>query len=185
MIGRYLLSVLASAVMTLLAVILAPVLPALASDTGWLPSWLMWFQTPDNSVDGDAGYKSAHAPYPGLQTGWQRYINRVVWLWRNPANGFDWRVLSIETDPTDIVQVRGDSATSNIPGHDGIRMIRLWRTDLATRLQELVAWEWYYVRRWGQTSYCVRARLGWKIPAQIGKPATFVCSFNPLMGYEP
>lgn len=184
MTGRYLLSVCASAVMTTLALAMAPLLPLFADERGWLPSGLWWFQTPDNSLDGDKGFRAKHAPYEGVQIGWRRYLNRVAWLLRNPAYGFDWLVLAVDTDQADLLQVEGDPATSNIPGHSGTRVKRVWRADPRTRARGLVAWEWYYVRQWGQSPYCVRVRLGWKIPDRLGQPATFVCSGNPLMGFE-
>ena len=35
---------------------LAPILPLFADETGYLPRWLWWFQTPDNPIDGDRGH---------------------------------------------------------------------------------------------------------------------------------
>ena len=46
--------------LTVLALILAPVLPLFANSDGWLPKWLWWFQTPDNSLDGDQGWITEH-----------------------------------------------------------------------------------------------------------------------------
>ena len=42
-------------------------------------SFLSWFQTPDNSLDGDRTFVSLHAP---------SYKSKVQWLWRNPFYGF-------------------------------------------------------------------------------------------------
>lgn len=44
-----------------------------------LKSWLSWFQTPDNSLDGDAGFQAIHSP---------SWWSKVQWLWRNPFYGF-------------------------------------------------------------------------------------------------
>lgn len=44
-----------------------------------LPSWLNWFMTPDNSLDGDATFERING------TG---YWAQVKWLWRNPAYSF-------------------------------------------------------------------------------------------------
>lgn len=44
-----------------------------------LKSWLSWFQTPDNSLDGDAGFQAKHNPC---------WWSKVQWLWRNPFYGF-------------------------------------------------------------------------------------------------
>jgi len=77
---------------TLVAVILAPVLPLFATQQiGWLdngsqwgigprlPKWLNWFMTPDNSLDGDATFERIN----GIS-----YWAKVKWLWRNPAYAF-------------------------------------------------------------------------------------------------
>ena len=54
----------------------------------YLPDWLSWFQTPDNSIDGDKGWREEHMqwrfkfPEPVAT-----YLGRVGWLWRNPAYG--------------------------------------------------------------------------------------------------
>jgi len=104
----YILLVPLSLLLTLLAIILAPVLPLLASEqAGWLdnhakwgvgprlPTWLSWFQTPDNSLDGDATFERLN----GIS-----YWAKVKWLWRNPCYAFAIRYL---TNPYYTV-VKGD-----------------------------------------------------------------------------
>jgi hypothetical protein len=44
-----------------------------------LPKWLSWFQTPDNSLYGDAG---------AIARNGKSYWAQVLWLWRNPAYSF-------------------------------------------------------------------------------------------------
>jgi hypothetical protein len=88
----YLILIPISLLLTLLALILAPVLPLFAKDAlGWLdngsrfgvgprlPKWLNWFMTPDNSLDGDATFERIN----GIG-----YWSKVKWLWRNPAYAF-------------------------------------------------------------------------------------------------
>ena len=36
--------------------LLAPIVVLFTDNDGWLPSWLWWWQTPDNSIDGDADH---------------------------------------------------------------------------------------------------------------------------------
>jgi hypothetical protein len=95
----------------LLAMLLAPVLPLFAelrngpidNNSGYgveprLPTWLSWFDTSyDNSLWGDNGWRTKHCT-----TYWQSYIGMVLWLWRNPAAGFCWKVLAVPiyTDTT-------------------------------------------------------------------------------------
>lgn len=93
----YLLLVPVSLALTLLAVILAPILPLFATEQeGWLnnhsqwglgprlPTWLSWFQTPDNSLYGDGTFMALHL---------QNYWSMVLWLWRNPCYAFALRYL--------------------------------------------------------------------------------------------
>jgi hypothetical protein len=106
----YLLLVPISLFLTLLAVLLAPILPLFAVKKLWwcdnhsfqavgpvLPSWLNWFMTPDNTLDGDATFQSANPP---------SYWSKVKWLWRNPAYSFALRYIAapytttVKGDPT-------------------------------------------------------------------------------------
>lgn len=86
--------------MFLVAMLVAPILPLFASPQ-WgmtdnatavaceprLPAWLSWFQTPDNSLWGDHGWKTVGCP------NYQSWVGMVRWLWRNPLYGFSWTVL--------------------------------------------------------------------------------------------
>ena len=106
----YTLLVPISLVITLLSLVIAPVLPLFAVQKLWwcdnhnyqavgpvLPSWLNWFQTPDNTLNGDATFQLAN----GIS-----YWAKVKWLWRNPAYSFALRYLnapyatSVAGDPT-------------------------------------------------------------------------------------
>jgi len=106
----YIILVPISLLLTLAAIILAPVFPIFATDQeGWLdnhsrwgmgprlPSWLNWFMTPDNSLDGDATFEDLN----GIG-----YRQKVKWLWRNPAYSFALRYIAtpyttvVKGDPT-------------------------------------------------------------------------------------
>jgi len=93
----YLILVPISLIITLVAVILAPIMPIFATQQdGWndnhsywgvgprLPKWLSWFMTPDNSLDGDAAFEKLNPP---------SYWSKVKWLWRNPAYSFALKYL--------------------------------------------------------------------------------------------
>ena len=62
-----------------------------------LPSWLNWFMTPDNTLDGDGTFERING---------KSYWSKVKWLWRNPAYSFALRYLnapyetSVQGDPT-------------------------------------------------------------------------------------
>lgn len=94
----YLILVPISLIVTLIAVLLAPIMPVFATEQeGWLdnhsrwglgprlPKWLFWFMTPDNSLDGDATFEKLNPP---------SYWSKVKWLWRNPAYSFALRYLN-------------------------------------------------------------------------------------------
>lgn len=78
---------------TILNVLLSPVLPLFIRD-GYLPSWLSWFQTPDNPAIGD---KMFHEQ----QMSWTKsdYLYAVFWAIRNPGYGYDaWAGFIISPD---------------------------------------------------------------------------------------
>ena len=103
----------------LLAILLAPLLPLFAemrdgpidNNNGYgveprLPKWLSWFDTGyDNSLWGDQGWRTKHCPRH-----WQTYFGMVLWLCRNPAAGFCWKVLSfgITKEDTFVVKYSGN-----------------------------------------------------------------------------
>lgn len=84
----------------LLSIISYPMVMVLVlfQQNGWLPTWCWWFQTWDNSLDGDEGWQKEHRPF--LTTPYdqlsalQLYYCRFKWLWRNPVYGFERMWLS-------------------------------------------------------------------------------------------
>lgn len=106
----YLILVPISLLITLVAVVLAPVLPIFRQNAyGWcdnhsyedfgprLPKWLNWFMTPDNDLYGDATFQRING---------KSYWSMVKWLWRNPAYSFALRYIlapyttTVKGDPT-------------------------------------------------------------------------------------
>jgi hypothetical protein len=171
----YIILVPLSLLITLAAVILAPILPIFATEQeGWLdnhakwgmgprlPIWLNWFQTPDNSLDGDATFESING------TG---YWAKVKWLWRNPAYAFALRYLL----PPYITSVAGDKT---IKDNDNAKAG--WCFVRANGL-----FQFRYIKRIANTNRCVLVNLGWNIMGLVDdnvnpKPnpwqATFVFS---------
>lgn len=105
---------------TILSMVLALVLPMFASSDGWLPRWLWWFQTADNSLNGDGnreagtGWKGAHWQFRyELPTWLCTYVGRVGWLLRNPGYGFDFDVLGFNAGPLMTTQLWGDQLSSD------------------------------------------------------------------------
>ena len=105
----YLILVPINLALTLLAVIIAPILPIFAKPLMGLcdnhsyeaveprlPTWLNLFMTPDNSLWGDATFKNANPP---------SYWSEVKWLWRNPAYSFGLQILGT----TYVSDIQGDT----------------------------------------------------------------------------
>lgn len=171
----YVVLVLISLPINLLAIIIAPILPLFAAqEYGWcdnhsyeafeprLPKWLGWFMTPDNSLDGDATFKRLNPP---------SYWSQVKWLWRNPAYSFGLKYLEAPYTTT----VAGDKT---IKDNDNAK--EGWCFVTANGL-----FQFTYVKRIVSSSRCVYVNLGWNIRALVDdgirfKPnpyqATFVFS---------
>jgi hypothetical protein len=98
--------VVASLVVTILAYVLSPILPAFAKD-GYLPGWLSWFQTPDNSLYGDNGWQRIHRI-----NDYTSYAAQSAWIRRNPGQGFDM-LLRAKIDLSAPVKVYGDLRVSD------------------------------------------------------------------------
>ena len=66
--------------------------PLFSDDKGYLPNWLAWIQTFDDTLD--AGMRD------GLYSKDNVYWARVCWLYRNPAYGFSYWALGCKFDAT-------------------------------------------------------------------------------------
>ncbi len=98
-------------VMEILGKVLWPILPIFAtkregpSDNNnsiavepRLPTWLSWFDTPDNSLWGDTGWRTIHC-----LDAWNTYKGMALWLLRNSSVGFSRTVLAHRVLQKDIV----------------------------------------------------------------------------------
>ncbi len=173
---KWVLLLIPSYLMAIIGRILAPVLPFFASDSGWLPKWLDWFQTPFDCIDGDDGHLER---WPGTDA-WSTYKRRVAWLLRNVAYGFDMRVCGIKVNPdSDQIVYEGNP---DIGDNTGISGKCKW---FAYRDGELIAWQWYYVKHYEIFGIhkCVRIGFGWKIwndEKLRSEPAQYWIYFNPV-----
>ena len=170
-----------SLLLTLLAVILAPILPLFAVQKLWwcdnhayeavgpvLPLWLNWFMTPDNTLDGDDTFQKIN----GIS-----YWSKVKWLWRNPAYSF---ALCYVNSPYE-TNVQGDPT---IKDNDNAK--KGWCLVHANGL-----FQFTLVAPIG-FSRCIYVNLGWNIrglvdpnvsPKPLSWQSTFV--FSPrLSGYR-
>jgi hypothetical protein len=91
MILLYPFAALLSMAFALLTWVLAPVLPLFVQSDGNLPRYLYWFQTFDNTFTSGP-----------VSVGWTpSYWSSVLWLWRNPAYGFDMFLLGCPFQASD------------------------------------------------------------------------------------
>jgi len=168
----YLVLVPISLVLTLVALITAPIMVLFAKPLmGWcdnhsyeaveprLPSWLNWFMTPDNSLDGDATFKRLNPP---------SYWSQVKWLWRNPAYSFALKYLNEPYETT----VYGDKTIKdNDNAKAGYCFVR------ANGL-----FQFRYIKRIATTNRCILVNLGWNIMGLVDdnvqpKPSTWQATF--------
>ena len=153
----YLLLVPVSLLLTLIAVVLAPILPVFRQNAyGWcdnhryqdfgprLPVWLNWFMTPDNDLYGDATFQKING---------KSYWSMVKWLWRNPAYSFGLRYISAPYTTS----VAGDKT---IKDNDNAKAG--WCLVHANGLFQFVL-----VHRIGSTNRCIYINLGWNIRALV------------------
>lgn len=153
---------------TLLALILAPVLPLFASNVyGWcdngsyqefgprLPSWLNWFQTPDNSLYGDSSF---------IVINGQSYWSQVKWLLRNPAYAYGLLYL---TDLSHATWTGDNTIKDNDNAKEGWCLVHAGGV-----------FQYTFVRRIGSTSRCIYVNLGWNIRALVDP------NVNPRNPYE-
>ena len=160
--------------------LLAPFVVPFANVKGWLPSWLSWFQTPDNSLDGDGGWVKEHWQWRyKFSSKLSTYIGRVGWLWRNNMYGFSINVLGAKVLTTDAIVVTGDILTSDRPAHSGQVTREVFRRGKLIYFQKytVVVYKFF-------PSRCFRKNIGWKLWDFDGteKNIQYAAYINPLKG---
>lgn len=158
--------------------LLAPLVVLFADESGWLPRRLSWFQTPDNSIDGDAGHLER---WGDSEKPLSRYVRRVAWLWRNCGYGFNIGPIGFHAEPGDTKQVFGDPSVGDTSGVSGSCR---W---LVYRGGKPVAFQVYFVRHYRIFGVwkCVRIGAGWKVWGSPGPGSVygqFWAYFHPLKG---
>jgi len=141
----------------------------LNNGTAWgngprLKKWLSWFQTPDNSLDGDAGFIAKHNPC---------WWSKVQWLWRNPFYGFAVKYLH----GTDGISYLGDlHCDESYPGYLYVYGQGLFQYVL-------------FKPMFGKTLYL---NLGWNIralvdPQYVNDPnnAAFIADYPATFAFSP
>lgn len=167
-----------SALMAIVGVILAPILPFFVEkETKRLPDWLRWFRTPHSDADGDASHWKR---WPGTGA-WATYKRRVAWLLRNKCYGFDIEILGVETTSADDWRVTGDESASDTNGVSGYCIRHVFRDG------KHIAFQVYYIKHYkllGRTC-CVRFNIGWKLWGNRDCVNQYVgVYFHPFKGWK-
>lgn len=150
----------------IVALILSPLLSALSvyQHADHLPRRLYWFDTLDNTLDGDVGL---YPNFPASGWGWRRWWRRVMWLCRNCAYGFSQTVIAAQLYTDHVVKTYGDAKIENKPdGKSGWLVCVVRGADGKVR-----TWCVMLIYQWGTSGRCLRSYLGWKIKedAQAGR----------------
>lgn len=153
-----------SILVTVLGIVLSPILPLFAKD-GWLPKWLSWFQTPDNSLYGDDGWKTEHWMWRyKLPTKICTYVGEFGWLLRNPGQGYG--VVYLSGDPI-VATFTGNDQVNDSPGVEGTCTVHC---------QNLFQWVW--VKKIGSDE-CIYCNFGWNIKGCInGDERTHIATYT-------
>jgi hypothetical protein len=160
---RWFLLSIASLVGSVLSLFLAPILALLANDEGFLPRWLVWFQTLDNSLDGDEGWRKEHWQWRfRLPSALSIYVGRVGWLWRNPFYGFDLLIASalIPQQSPDNLVIHGDPQVQDKPhGREGYCYVSIggW-------------WSLTLIKRLPGSTKCIKVVAGWSLKTLAENP---------------
>lgn len=166
---RWISYLFACLVVEVLAIFLAPVLPLFArlkygpweNASGQalghrLPSWLAWFDTPDNALEGDSNWQASHI-WPSS------HWSMAGWLLRNRAYGFKWSVLSAPNNMLRIVE--GDKLINYHTSRFG--ELRITMGDY---------WQWKRIGKLGNTGYGYMLNFGWLLDDTSQERALFLFS---------
>lgn len=167
--------------LTLTVVVAAPIIALFTREQAYGKPEYTWgwlWGTYDNPPQGDQGYVTKRSLFLNETTGIKGYINRVMWMFRNPLYGFSRRA-ALEYNPSYKIVINGNKDISDkykIPGH---MLSKLYDGD------KLVGFEFYMVKPWSDTKD-LRVRLGWKLTTDKFASTGFaplVVTCNPLDGY--
>lgn len=143
-------------------------------------TWGWLWGTYDNPPQGDEGYVAKRALFIGATTGLKGYVNRVMWMYRNPLYGVSKRfAVPYRTDY--FYYVDGDTSISDKYKIPGSYLVKVFDK----KGGNMVAFEYYLVKPWSDTKD-LRVRIGWKVwtdkfAANGFAPLVVTC--NPLDGY--
>ncbi len=171
---RYYLYLCILIVLQLITYIITPLLPLLSKTVKATPinnnsrvasgtklfRWLSWFDTPDNSLEGDDNFLAKNVP---------SYISKVKWLYRNSLYGFKWTILSATITDPQLIKYKGDPRVNRNNGIQG-KLVATYNN----------YWQFKYVKSIYK-SYGVMLNFGWQLDEFIKdpKPGKALFQFSP------
>ncbi len=168
---RYLLLLPFNLLMTFINYTCAPVIALFCRSDWTLPGWLAWFSTTDSLMNGDGGDYDFYHDHIGQNRWWVC----MLWLWRNPINGFD-------EGPCGARYSGKWDYSGDLEMEQPMRENRLlWRVKhYGVGSLLFKPFELYVKFRWCSTRY-FRLRLGWKLTGMNPAQYVFVPSpFKPV-----
>lgn len=167
--------------MTLTVVVAAPVIALFTREQEYGKPEYTWgwlWGTYDNPPQGDRGYVTKRSLFLNETTGIKGYVNRVMWMFRNPLYGFSRRAGLVHKDTYKVVTTGNPDISDKykIPGH---MLSKLYDGN------KLIGFEFYMVKPWSDTKD-LRVRLGWKLTTDKFASTGFaplVVTANPFDGY--
>ena len=149
-----------------------PILPIFADNEGNLPSWLRWFQTYDDTLDGkEPRFIESTSWLRGSKNCICTYVLRVMWLYRNNAYGFAYSVLG-GTAPFRTISEEGVNPSDRNPAIEGSYLRIFEDAEGAQYFQ-------YKLVKDRGNGKCYEASIGWK--AGSGQ---FVARWTPFRRYN-
>lgn len=120
-----------------------------------LPTWLAYFDTPDNCIYGDNNWYWSHKA---------NYFSAVAWLYRNSLYGFKWSVLAAPDNPAVCTVIEG---TTNLNHHTKtFGVMRITRSD--------GYWQYKCVKSF--LGRILVLNFGWLLDDTSQEKALFMCS---------
>lgn len=178
---KWLILVFSEKILDLINFVFAPIFVLFANDDGWLPQWLYWFQTPDNSIDGDLPWQLYRRPFKE-NSGIKKYFNRIAWLWRNSSCGYANDVVGIKKDDDSYILTNfGNSFSSAKPPNYDITGGKLLKWYLHKN-GILIGFQYFKIHVWENSNHCFRLNIGWKLwdwDNPKWKSCNIVFSINP------
>ena len=171
---RFLIYFILDLTINLVGFTINPILPIFADSDGNLPTWLRWFQTYDDTLDGKE-------PRFIESTSWLRtdgvaknfictYVLRVMWLYRNNAYGFAYSILGAKLPFNTLVR-KGTNTSDRAPAIEG-SYFTVFEDAEGTQY-----FQYKFVKDRGNGK-CFEASIGWKPSGQ------FVVRWTPFRKFN-